>query len=346
MGPQSEQLKGTPYIFYQRLASADLKPTGVRMAALFAMCDNNRTDMFTTCDMSVEAYRKVNDPFVEVAMELRPAIKQLAADVGLGARNRSGRGSWLRSEASSGWPQFPFKTEEQSIFFVGQDKNSVRRETICTARFVEAFTDKDEDKALNGDDWAQAAEQYWKYVKQNHSDPKLSEMRLSAYYKEGSDVFQPTKFAKVTWMMSHFYSDAFDILYHGKTSEMIWEVNMQAGGAFADLVATEPDPQAIAVNLPKMMKVSEVYEVLCFLEESTKRAIYVLAPQGKMDAANVVLGVCTRYKWDNISYLGETLTKEDFQLITGASARGFIQWATGEDGKGMKNADLSLLSRP
>lgn len=347
MGPQCEQTPGQPYVFYHRVSNADTKASGLRMSACLAAMDNCRTDMFTTCDMTVEAYRKVNDPFIEVAIELYPAIRKLGEESSRrGLLHRTSRGallSWLRLEAVFGWPGFPMKTEETTIYHVGKDKSSGQKEPICTARFVEAFTDK--ERALNGDEWEKASDRFWASVKENHSVSRLSSRRLESYYDPAGEPFMPTHFKKVTWMMSHCYEDLWEILYHGKTPELLWDVNKLAGGDFAELVAEEVDPQAIAMNLPKPMEVANEYNVLCFLDVDTRKAVYVLAPKGSTTKTNeVVLSVCALYRWQGLPQNGKTLHREDFQVISGASQISLINFANGQEYKATKSVDLSKLA--
>jgi len=347
MGPQCEQTAGTPFTFYQRVANADLKPTGLRLSACLAAMDNCRTDLFTTCDMSVESFRNVNDPFVEVAIELCPAVKKLSRESSRsGLLHKTNRGallSWLRLEAVFGWPAFPMRSEETTIYLVGKDKQSSQREPLCTARFNEAFTDKDEERALQGDTWVEASLKFWASVAENHTVSRLSERRLEGYYGASDEPFMPTKFAKVSWLMSHSFGDLWEILYHGKTPELLWDVNKLAGGEFADLVVEDSDPQALAINLPKMMEVGSTYEVFCYLETLSRRAVYVLVPQGKSTNGDVVLAVCARYNWKNLPQDGKTLCREDLQVLSGPSRAALVNFGTGQDFKGTKVLDFSKL---
>merc|ERR1711862_358393 len=141
---------------------------------------------------------------------------------------------------------------------------------------------------------------------EDHTKPKLAEWSsLAKHFDYSPDYatkpkFTPTKFAEVTWMMSHAYADCWEIIYHAKIPEMLWEFNMQAGEAFADLVKEDPDPQAIAVSLPKGMDIGETYRAYCFLEESTKKAVYLVAPKADdMKVTDLVLVVVANYSWEN-----------------------------------------------
>lgn len=348
MGPQCEQSQGMPFVFYQRVANSDLKFTGLRMSACLAAMDNCRTDMFTTCDMSVESFRKVNDLFIEVAIELNPAIRKLGGEVSrsglLHKTSRGALGSWLRLEAVFGWPGFPIRSEETTLYHVGKDKSSSQREPLCTARFIEAFTDKDEERALNGDAWERDAEQYWANVKENHSVNRLAQKSLFSYYNSEDEPFSPTNFTKVCWLMTHSYGDLWELLYHGKTSELLWDVNKLAGGDFANLVAEDPDPQALAMNLPKPMEVGTQYDVMCYLDVQTSKAVYVLLPKGSTALGDVVLAVCARYKWQGVPQHGKTLCKEDLQVLSGPSRNALVNFALGLDFKATKAVDFEKVA--
>eukprot|EP00932_Pfiesteria_piscicida_P017895 SRR837773.4770.p1 GENE.SRR837773.4770~~SRR837773.4770.p1 ORF type:complete len:187 (-),score=9.85 SRR837773.4770:107-601(-) len=119
--PQCPQQKGNPYTFYRQVQFVDTKPTGLRMSACLAAMDDCRTDLFTICDQTVESFRKVTDPFVQVAIELRPEVRRLArragAEDGLLYTHRESKGdvlSWLRLEATFGWPMFPLRNEDRT----------------------------------------------------------------------------------------------------------------------------------------------------------------------------------------------------------------------------------------
>mmetsp|Transcript_310 Transcript_310/g.1038 ORF Transcript_310/g.1038 Transcript_310/m.1038 type:complete len:474 (-) Transcript_310:90-1511(-) len=352
--PQSPQTPGEPYVFYHQICFNDTKPTGLRMSACLAAMDNCRTDLFTICDMSVESFKNVNDPFTQVMIELRPAIAKLGeGDSGDGLLYTTPDSSgpvltWLRLEAQFGWPAFPLRTEEQTIYKVGKDINSAAREPIATARFVEAFTDSSADppSALMGENWERDADKFFAKVKSDHSNEALNQRQIHKMYKSSGKPFTPTHYKEVSWLMSHAYADLWDVLYHARAPELLWDVNMLAGGEFAGLVAGEADPQALAMNLPKGMKVGTVYDTLCFLDSNTKKAMYVLLPQGSKKGPDCVLCISASYNWQTVPQDGATLTSEDLEACTAVSRNQLINFAAGNEAKPTRLLDLSNLPKP
>ncbi|CAE7897052.1 unnamed protein product [Symbiodinium microadriaticum] len=103
---------------------------------------------------------------------------------------------------------------------------------------------------------------------------------------------------------------------------------------FADLVQTDPDPQAIAISLPQKMEAGATYDCLCYLEEATKKAAYLLLPAGSSDPSTCVLCVMALYNWSNLPADGSTLSNEDVSLPDNGGARGA--------GKGRRVAGLKM----
>mmetsp|Transcript_123984 Transcript_123984/g.396373 ORF Transcript_123984/g.396373 Transcript_123984/m.396373 type:complete len:470 (-) Transcript_123984:24-1433(-) len=352
--PQCPQQKGKPYIFYRQVNFVDTKPTGLRMSACLAAMDDCRTDLFSICDQTVQSFRKVTDPFVQVAIELRPAIRQLgrsATPDGLLYTHQDSKGvvlSWLRLEAQFGWPAFPLRNEEQTLFLVGKQQDSQQRVPLATARFAECLVDDSQQpaSALSGAGWEQDAEKFFARVKSDHSTEELAERHLHKLYRESNKPFAPTQFKQVSWLMSHSFGDLWSLLYHAKTPELLWDVNMLAGGSFAALVKGEPDPQAMVVNLPKKMEVGTVYDVFCFLDEEAKKACYVLCPSGQASPSDCVLAVVAGYSWSALPADGRSLTSEDIQLVDSVPRRSLLAFASGsETPKASKVLDLSRLQR-
>jgi len=349
MAPLYKQTPGTPYVYYQRVTMNDTKSTGLKMSSCFCFCDNTRTDMYTTCDQSIASYKEVKSPLTEIVLELMPAVRELGRQGSGGGllrmKNRGAIGCWLRVEAKFGFPQFQMRVEDQTIFLAGNDRDSDQKIPICRGRFTEAMVDKD-FSILTGDEWERDTAAFYSNVKENHNFRSLDKSQLSKYFDARGEPFKPTKFAKVSWMMSHAFSDLWDIMYHPKTPEMLWEINMLAGQAFEKLVEQDPDPQAVIVNLPKKMAVGITYEVLCFLEEEQNKAVYVLAPSGNMEATEIVLAVVANYKWEAAPKDGQTTRKEDVDLIAAAGRNYLVNFATKGETRSSKNVDLSSLVAP
>lgn len=353
--PQCAQNPGRPYMFYRKINFVDTKPTGLRMSSCLAAMDDCRTDLFSICDQTVESMRQVTDPFTQVYLELRPAIKKLgkeASSDGILYTHRDSKGavlSWLRLEAQFGWPAFPFRTEEQNLYLVGKQREFDLNVPLATGRFMECFVDDSvtPPSALSGDQSEKDVDKFFARVKQDHSSDSLKETQFHKMYPESKKPFVPTKFKKVTWLMSHGFGDLWDLLYHAKTPELLWDLNKLAGGSFAELVKGEPDPQAMGVSLPKKMEVGTVYDAYCFLEESKKKAVYVLLPTGQTTIADHVLAVFANYDWKGTPEDGKTMTAEDTLVIKGAPIAQMLKFAE-SDGKEVakpgKSLDLSKLA--
>jgi len=351
--PQEQQSPGGPYVFYHQINFNDSKPTGLRMSACLAAMDELRTDSFTLCDQSVDSVRKVINPLTQLALELRPDILRLSGKdkgnrTGLHHAHPKSQGavlSWLRLEALFGWPPFPLRTEEQTIYLTGKQKYSRMRTPLCQGRFVEAFVDDsvEPSAALSGLQWENDIDQFFAKVKASFSSDKLNERAFQKFYREGGLPFAPTTYKKVTWTMSQIYTDLWGVLYHPKTPELLWDLNTLAGDEFAQLVEEEPDPQAISVALPREMKVGERYEAFCFLEANDKRAVYVLLPEGKTAAADCVLCVCARYDWVSAPQDGKTIRSGDVEVCNALSRSALANYGLGKEPKPNKFLDLEKL---
>lgn len=349
--PQTTQKPGTPYAFYHQICFNDTKGSGVRMSACLAAMDECRTDLFTICDNSITAFRQVENPFTGLALELRPDILRLKDDDGLLYTHPQSTGpilSWLRLEASFGWPMFPLRNEEQSIYHVGKDKTKAKT-TLCTGRFQLAFTDASvEPKAvLSGEHWEQQLDKFMAQVKSDHSSQHLNERNLFKYYDPAGKPFVPDKYAKVSWRMGFGFVDIWKVLYHCKTPEVLWDVNMNAGGDFAALVKKEPDPQAIAVTLPKAMSMGTLYDVYCFLQEEKRKAVYLFMPEGSTTAADCALAVLAIYDWSsNCPPDGKTLSSEDLEVVNAAGRMHLFNHVTGGEAKNTRYMEFDKLPKP
>jgi len=322
------------------------------MSACMAAMDAARTDLFALCDNTVQSFRKVGNPFTNLAIEMRPEIRMLQDDDGLLYTHPRSTGpilSWLRLEGEFGWPMFPLRNEEQNIYFVGKDKNRPKQSTLCTGRFQLAFTDTSGDTpvALTGDEWEQQLNTFMAKVKSDHSSDKLADRNLYKLYLSAGKPYMPAQFKKVSWRMGFGYVDIWKVLYHAKIPELLWDVNMIAGGDFAKLVEKEADPQALAVSLPKGMDMGAVYDVYCFLEEEKRKATYIFLPEGSSNYSDCVLACVALYDWSSKCPAdGKTLRSEDLELITAAGRMYLIQYVTGGEMKTSKFVDMENLPRP
>lgn len=328
VGPEYMQVPGEPFAFYHKVMFPDTKPTGIRMSACLNAMEECRTDSFTICDQRVASMRKVTNPFILVALELHPSMAEFhpdnAEDGLLYAHPGSGGPimTWLRLEATWGWPMFPLRSEEQTIYAVGKNPRASKRTPIATGRFIEALVDEQTNAMLTPEKWQQDFDQFFDQLKQDHSNSRLNESRLPNLYMKSNKPFTPTLFKKVSWTMSCMFADLWAILFHAKTPELLWDVNKICGGPFADLVQTDPDPQAIAISLPQKMEAGATYDCLCYLEEATKKAAYLLLPAGSSDPSTCVLCVMALYNWSNLPADGSTLSNEDVSLPDNGGARG------------------------
>jgi len=351
--PQCEQTPGQPFHFYHQINFYESKPTGLRMSGCFGAMDECRVDSHACCDQSVETMRGVEDPMIEISMELAPAILQLGKEAstdGLLYAHPDSRGavkSWLRVELEFGFPSFPFKTEEQTIYLVGKVAESPQRTRVARANFLKAFVDSDTGGLCAEDPWSGDIDMFYADLKSRHSQDRLAVYPLRKLYEPEGKPFTPTLCKKVSWLMSYSYTDLWGLHYHGKTPEVLWDLNMAAGGAFAELVRSEPDPQALAAGLHKKMDFGLVFDALCFLEEGRGRAAYVVLAQGKDSPSDVVLSVCARYAWAGVPEDGRTLCGEDFDVMSRGGFTSLIKFALGGgEGKAGKVCDLTKLPRP
>lgn len=325
------------------------------MSSCFAFNDNARTDMYTSCNQSVDMMKNVKTPLVEYVLEMTPASRiyfsknSSFGGSGLLHKKRSGGiGSWVQTELKIGFPTFQMRVEEPTIYVVGKDQTEPNMKVkICGGRCVEAHVDQD-FSLLTGNNAEESCNQFYQIVKENHCYDHLQYAQLAKYYEPSDAIFQPTRMAKVEWMMTHSYSDLWEIIYHGKTPELIWELNMAAGGAFEDLVSEDSDPQAVVINLPKKMSVGEKYGAACFVDERKKKAVYVLAPAHKFEVTEAVLVVCALYNWDGVPEDGKTTTKSDIDITASAAARGTLIDYCASNGlayKESKFVDFSKMSK-
>jgi len=350
VGPEYVQTSGEPFVYYHKVCFSDSKPTGIRMSACLGAMEECRTDTFALCDQTVESFKNVTDPFILVALELHPAIMDFSpsrSEDGMLYAHPGCHGpimTWLRNELEYGWPMFPLRTEEQKIYAVGKNPRMSGRKCIATGRFIEALVDEKTDGMLQGQQWQDDTERFFAGIKAHHSNPRLDEAKLHNFYRSSGKTFKPSVMTKVSWTMGNAFADLWAILYHAKTPELLWEVNQLCGGAFLDLVKEECDPQAIAVSLPQKMKVGAVYDCFCYLEESSKKAAYVLLPSGSEAPSDCVLCVVALYDWSSVPADGATLTSEDVELPNSGAARGnLVKFALGGEIKASKLLDLSKV---
>lgn len=355
VAPQSAQKPGDPFVFYRQITFLDTKTTGLRMSSCLAAMDDCRTDLFTICDQTVESMRNVTDPFVEVVIELRPEIRKLgqgSSSDGLLYTHPSSRGavlSWLRAEAKFGWPNFPMRNEEQTLHLLGKSRGSTQSVPLARGRFTECLVDEVRHEALSGAQWEQDVEQFFGKVKSDHSAQMLDTPQLRNLYPTGSGPFKPSQFKLVTWLMSSAYGDLWSVLYHAKAPELLWDLNRLAGGSFAQLVEQEPDPQALSMALPKKMEVGKMYDALCFLEEASKKAVYILLPSGVISEQSYnkecVLAVCANYNWAEAPSDGCSLKSQDLEVLSVAARIALMDFAADKAPKAHRVLDLSGLKR-
>eukprot|EP00439_Symbiodinium_sp_Y106_P039383 s309_g4.t2 len=220
VGPEYMQVPGEPFAFYHKVMFPDTKPTGIRMSACLNAMEECRTDSFTICDQRVASMRKVTNPFILVALELHPSMAEFhpdnAEDGLLYAHPGSGGPimTWLRLEATWGWPMFPLRSEEQTIYAVGKNPRASKRTPIATGRFIEALVDEQTNAMLTPEKWQQDFDQFFDQLKQDHSNSRLNESRLPNLYMKSNKPFTPTLFKKVSWTMSCMFADLWAILFH------------------------------------------------------------------------------------------------------------------------------------
>jgi len=258
----------------------------------------------------------------------------------------SGICSWLRVETSFGWPSFPTRTEESTVYLVGKHRASKQKVPLCTGRFLEFMLDDGPGDALKGPQSEQDAARFWARVKRDHSSPALDDMRMHQRYPSAGRPFAPTHFQKVRWMMSAVYADLWKLIYHPRIPELLWDLNRLASGPFAALVAEESDPQAIAVELPAKMSFGAVYDAHCFVDEASRKALYLLLPEGSEDAAECVLAVLARYDWSVLPQDGRTLSAEDVEMVRKSRGAAISYGSRGAAPPPTSLLDLSKLPKP
>jgi len=342
------------YSYYHQVAFNETKPTGLRMSACLSAMDELRNELYDLADMSVSSFENVRDPIIEVAFEFRPAVKALSkdnADDGLLYTHPASKGavlSWIRCEAKLGWPSGLLKTEEQTAFLVGKNKHGPPKRTpIANARFVQAFcntSDNLDAEPLQGTDWEQDFNKFWAQPKAKYSSPSLNVSALSQVYPTGQP-FKPNVFAKVSWRMSHYFEDIWANLYHAKIAELLWDANMLAGGSWKTMMDADLEPQAIAARFAKSMFVDTMYDILCFLDSSAKKCVYILTTQGDGPPhhSQVVLAVCASYKWSGVPSDGRTLTAEDFLTVDTEGRKALLGYCSGSAADRSSAVDISGL---
>jgi hypothetical protein len=330
--PKILEVKGV-FTHYHQVKFADSKPTGLRLSGCLVAMDELRTEMCQEADTTVASFENVVDHIVEMAVELQPAVTCLSGqEDGLLYTTRDAKGpilSWLRVESQLGWPSFPYKAEEHTVFLVGKDKFGPARSTpIATARFMQAFCDNSEKTVpLDGEQWRQDFDKFWATPRGRYSSGRLAETRLSELYPVGGNKFSPTQFQKISIQLTHCFQDLWGSLNHAKVPELLWDINMRAGVGFANLLEKDADPQALAAKMPKSMSIGRFYDVYCFVENGKRRAVYIVVPEGEKQASSCVLAVCARYNWESVLPQGKTLTKEDLSMIDSDGQTAFLDYA-------------------
>ena len=351
--PQLAQTPGTPYTYYHINSFLETKPTGLRMSACMAIMDECRFESHLLCDNQVVGIPYISDPHIEVAIELMPAILQLSDEkfpdgmLFRGPKSKGAVQSWVRAELTYGFPQFPFKSEMHNLYLVGKHKQSSQRIHICSGRFTEAFVDVVAKELANPKMVQAPIEQFFAKLKQDHSSEDVGKMYpLKKAVEPKGKPFTPTLFKKVSWMMSYNFVDWWGRFYYAKSPEVCWDVNKLAGGKFYALTQDEPDPQSLCVSMVKQMDIGTIFDVLCFLEEESKKAVYVVLAKGGSKAGDVYLQLCANFQWKGCPADGKTLCAEDFEVLAGISRLNLVKYAAGEEFKNTKNLDLTKLPKP
>jgi len=342
--PQCAQVPGEPFVFYHQVTFLDSKPTGVRMSACFCIMDETRCDVNACCDQSQKRMSQVTDPHVEVALELCPAIQRVGKDAVAGGLLLTM--PWIRSEGKWAWPKFPLKVEEENLFSVGKNKSSTQRVPIATGRFRKAFVDEATGGMCEEEKFAKDVEKFYSELKENHSSDHLNVSQLNLLYPSRGQPFVPTIFKKVAWKMTYSFCDCWSRFYHAKVPELLWEVNTEAGGPFAKLVEEEADPQAVVMKLDKQMELGTTYDVLCYLDEATRKANYLFLPAGVQDKLKVVLAVCALYDWESAPEDGRSLSSEDISITDTKGRLPLYKYAVGQETKATPLVDLAKLPSP
>jgi len=351
-GPSHVQSPGQPYVFYHQIQFVETKASGYRMSGCLAVLDASRLNLLTTCDWSVRSFRHLKTLPLQIALELRPAISQLSDKIahdGFLYTHPDSSGpvlSWLRAESTFGWSKFPHRMEESTIFLVGKNRDSDQREPLATARsnLILADGTSNPAAAFAGEVAARESDQFWGAARLNHSNASLDVAELQALYSKGNEAYKPTYMKKVCWMSSYFHCDVDCALYHGKVPEILWDINTQAGGPFADLLRTEPDPQALVVTILRRFQTGTFYDVLSFLDKDLQKAVYCFMPQGSLHPEDCLLAVCALYNWHQVPEQGCTLRSEDFEMVGENGRHNFIRFAAGSGTKPSNVQDFSRLA--
>ena len=116
-----------------------------------------------------------------------------------------------------------------------------------------------------------------------------------------------------------------------------------AGGPFAKLVEEEADPQAVVMKLDRQMELGVTYDVLCYLDEATRKANYLFLPAGVQDKLKVVLAVCALYDWESAPEDGKSLCSEDISITDSKGRLPLFKYAVGQEAKATPLVDLAKL---
>ncbi|CAE8654061.1 unnamed protein product [Polarella glacialis] len=92
--------------------------------------------------------------------------------------------------------------------------------------------------------------------------------------------------------------------------------------------------------------VGATYDALCYVDEDSRKAVYVLLPAGSRAAGDCVLCVLARYDWSALPEDGQTLCAEDIELCSGAATRGALVKGAlhASEAKNSRLVDFSRLS--
>merc|ERR1711862_542161 len=168
--------------------------------------------------------------------------------------------------------------------------------------------------------------EFWRLPKTKYSSGKLGTDELSAQYLSSGQKFSPTAWQSVTWMMHHMYQDIWGCFNANKLTELIWDMTMKAP-SFKDFLKKENEPQAYAAKLQQGgPSLAQRYDVYCFLDQETQKAVYIFMDKGEKQASACVLAVCALWKWDRVPADGKTLSSEDFEAIDLAGVSALMKW--------------------
>lgn len=309
------------YSHFHQVAFQETKASGLRMSGCLNAMDELRDGMYDVVDTSINSMSNARDPIIEAAIELLPSINIMNNDDdGLLYTHPDSTGpvlSWLRCEAKLGWPGTSLKSEKQTCYLLGKKRNGPLKKTpIANAHFVQAFcgTNNIDMVPLQGADWEQDFNRFWALPKRKFSSQYLDSPKLATMYPSRKP-FKPDHCKKITWLLPQHYGDAWATFNHVKAPELLWDMNMLVGGAFKALLEPEPDPQAIAMNMPGAMQSGKFYDVLCYLESSAKKAVYAFFPKDQLSDKSCVFAVCAIYNWTDLKGDGKTLSVEDLTMI-------------------------------